>query len=123
MNPLSDFNDKINLKMHLKSTEGKGLTDGYINTLLKKKYFILTNNYELQEVLRIGIIFGKYFFNKGIIYNKLKLGLELILRCDLAIKYHFANDSLFSVRLPSILDNHINILLDQYENIPEPKNI
>ena len=40
MNPSSEFDDKINLKLHLKITEGKGLSEEYINNLLKKEYFI-----------------------------------------------------------------------------------
>ena len=73
MNPSSNFDKDMNLKIHLKSTKGKGLADNYINTLLKKEYFIQTNNYELREVLRIRMMISKSFFNQGIVHNKLKL--------------------------------------------------
>ena len=61
MNLSTDINEDENCKLHLKSSEGKGLLDKSITALIKKDLFILKNNYKLREVIRMGTIFFKYF--------------------------------------------------------------
>ena len=80
MNPSSEFDDEENLKLHLRSNEGKGLTDDQINDIMKKDYFIPKNNYELREGLRIGTVFAKCFWNDGLVSNELKAGLQIVIR-------------------------------------------
>lgn len=123
MNPSSKFNDEENLKLHLRSSEGKGLSEECIDELLKKECFIPTNNFKLREVLRIGTVFTGCFWNKGINFSELKTGLEMIMKRDATIKRHFKNDPLFGARLISAIDNHFNLLLDECESASSPNDI
>ena len=62
MNPSVTIDEDENLQLHLKSSEGKGLTDKTISALMNKDLFIPKSNYELCEVIRMGKIISKCFF-------------------------------------------------------------
>ena len=68
MNLSSKFYGKENLKLYLRSSKSKGLSKKYINELIKKNYFILTNNCKLREVLCISIVLAGYFQGNHVSY-------------------------------------------------------
>ena len=62
MNPSATIDEDENLRLHLKSSEGKGLSDESIAALMKKDLFIPKSNYELREVIRMGTIISEFFW-------------------------------------------------------------
>ena len=123
LNPSATIDEDENLRLHLRSTEGKGLSDESISALMKKDLFIPKSNYELREVIRMGTIVSKCFFGDGIITKELKSCVETLIKRDMAVKRHFRNDPLFGARFIAAIDNHLNNLLDECENADQPSEI
>ena len=55
--------------------------------------------------------------------NELKTCVQTLIKRDIAVKGHFRDDSLFGGSFIAGLDNHINILLDECENVEQPNEI
>ena len=59
MNPSSEFDNYINLKLHLKSTEGKDLLGKYIGSLLKRNILsskVTTSYVKLSGLAQFSLI-------------------------------------------------------------------
>ena len=72
MNPSVSVDYEENLRLQLRSSEGKGLSDEAITAMMKKDLFVLMNNYELRDAVRIGTVFSKCFWNNCMVTNELK---------------------------------------------------
>ena len=67
ISPCNYLDNIENLRLSLKISEEKGLLDKTINQLLKKEYYIPTNNFKLREQLRIITIFKSTFLGARIV--------------------------------------------------------
>ena len=56
-------------EISLEFQRGKFLSEKHTNTLLKKECFVPKDKFEIREVMRIGTIFARYFWNEGIVHS------------------------------------------------------
>ena len=83
ISPCDHLNDEENLRLSLKISEGKELSGETINQLLKKEYYIPTNNFELRKQLRIITIFKSTFLGTGLAAKEDKRLFEPVQKRDI----------------------------------------
>ena len=113
--------DDNHLRLSLRLSEGKGLTEEAMPALMKKEDYDPFENFELHEKVWITSVFIGCFVVQGVTHEEIKRVLNVFQKRDMQIRRDLTQDRMHGARIVGSMDALLHLLLEECENTDSPK--